>query len=93
MSYFLDIVKKLEYKNNEARKNTIIQHLKDNKIKYKLEKLSFLKHLKNDNPYGVRNQQLVDVNSKVMQAVEDKKIKSMNDLSNFLKTLESNYNN
>jgi len=59
------------------------------KINYNLEKLSFLKHKKNDAPYRVRNQKLVDINSKVLDAVHDKKITSMTDLSKFLKSLEN----
>lgn len=59
------------------------------KIHYNLEKLSFLKHKKNEMPYGVRNKKLVDINSKVLDAVYNKKITSMDDLSQFLKSLEN----
>ena len=41
MPYFLDLVKKLENKSNEERKNTIINILKIKKIKYKLEQYSY----------------------------------------------------
>ena len=37
MQYFLDIVKKLENRSNEERKNTIIKILKNKKIKFRLE--------------------------------------------------------
>lgn len=60
------------------------------KIKYDLNKLSFLKHKKNDSPYGVRNPWLNDINTKIINAVDDKKIKSMDDLSKFLKTITDN---
>jgi len=41
MPYFLDLVKKLENKSNEERKNTIINILKIKKIKFKLEPYSY----------------------------------------------------
>ncbi|MCH8004143.1 MAG: M20/M25/M40 family metallo-hydrolase [Nanoarchaeota archaeon] len=41
MPYFLDLVKKLENKSNEERKNIIIKILKNKKIKYKLEDYSY----------------------------------------------------
>lgn len=54
------------------------------KIKYKLEKLSFLKHGKIDIPYGMRNPKMVEINNKLMKAVEEGKIKSQEDLAKFL---------
>ncbi len=59
------------------------------KIRYNLHKLSFLKHKKTNITYGIRNKWLMDVNTKIVTAVLDGKIKSMNDLSNFLKEFES----
>lgn len=55
------------------------------KIKYKLKKLSFLKHKNTNIEFGIRNPELMGINRKIVHAVEDGKIKSMDDLSNFLK--------
>ncbi len=41
MPYFLDIVKKLENKTNEERRNIIIKILKNKKIKYTLEEYNY----------------------------------------------------
>ena len=41
MPYFLDIVKKLEYKSNEQRGYIVINFLKSKKIKYKLEEYTY----------------------------------------------------
>lgn len=41
MPYFMDIVKKLEYKSNKERKNIIIKILENKKIKYKLEDYNY----------------------------------------------------
>ena len=51
------------------------------KIKYNLEKLSFLKHKNNNTPYGLRDPLLVDLHKKIIEAVDEGKIKSMDDLS------------
>lgn len=57
------------------------------KIKYNLEKLSFLKHKNNNTPYGLRDPLLVDLHKKVVEAVDEGKIKSMDDLSQFIDDL------
>ena len=62
------------------------------KIHYNLHKLSFLKHKKTNIAYGIRNQWLVGIHSKIVTAVLDGKIKSMEDLSNFLDKLEDTNN-
>jgi len=41
MPYFLDLVKKLENKSNEERKNSIIKILKSKKIKYKIDNYNY----------------------------------------------------
>lgn len=58
------------------------------KISYTLERLSFLSHKKVEASFGVRNPALVSVHRKIADAVSEGKIKSMNDLSNFIKNLE-----
>lgn len=58
------------------------------KIKYDLEKLSFLKHKKTNLPYGIRNPELLEIHNKVMKAVEKKEITSNEDLMKFLHKLE-----
>ena len=58
------------------------------KIKYSLEKLSFLKHKKTDAVYGVRNQALVELNDKIISAMESGKIKSQEDLNKFWDSLK-----
>ena len=58
------------------------------KIKYILEKLSFLRHKKIDAPYGVRNQKLTEINTKLMNALESGKIKSQEDLVSFFDSLK-----
>jgi len=58
------------------------------KVKYDLEKLSFLTHKKNDTPYGIRNPQLSEVTRKLMDAVEKKEIKSQEDLKKFFDNLK-----
>ena len=58
------------------------------KIKYNLEKLSFLKHIKTDRHYGVRRKDIYDIYKKVIKAIENKKIKSAEELKEFLKNLE-----
>tara|TARA_Y100000310_G_C20646638_1_gene797024 strand:+ start:360 stop:1484 length:1125 start_codon:yes stop_codon:yes gene_type:complete len=55
------------------------------KIKYNLEKLSFLKHKKIDIVYGIRNPQLVEFHNKIMKAVEKGEIKSQKDMEQFFK--------
>lgn len=57
------------------------------KIKYDLEKLSFLTHKKNDTPYGIRNPQLSEINQKLMDAVEKREVKSQGDLKKFFDDL------
>jgi len=42
MPYFLDLVKKLENKSNEERRNTIINKLNNKKIKYNIEDFNYL---------------------------------------------------
>lgn len=54
------------------------------KIHYNIEKLSFLKHKNVNLPYGVRNPQIVEINRKIVDAVIEGKIKSMDDLTAFL---------
>ena len=54
------------------------------KIKYSLEKISFLKHKKTEAVYGVRNPTLVELNSKIINAMESGKIKSQEELKKFL---------
>jgi len=58
------------------------------KIKYDLEKLSFLTHKNNNSPYGLRNPKLVEIHNKIMKAVEKKEIKSHEDLMKFLSKLK-----
>ncbi len=41
MQYFIPIVKKLEYRSNKQRRDTVITLLKNKKIKHKLEEYSF----------------------------------------------------
>ena len=55
------------------------------KIKYDLEKLSFLKHKKIDIVYGIRNPQLVEFHNKIMKAIEKREIKSQEDMERFFK--------
>lgn len=55
------------------------------KIYYNLEKLSFLKHKKIDIDYGVRNIQLFKIHKKIIDAVIKGEIKSMSDLSLFIR--------
>lgn len=57
------------------------------KIKYDLEKLSFLTHKKTDTPYGIRNPELNEINRRLMKAIEKKEIKSKNDLDKFFDNL------
>jgi len=45
------------------------------KIYYNLKKLSFFKHKKNTKPFGIRNQYLFELNSKVTEAIEKGEIK------------------
>lgn len=78
----------VDRKFNEDGTFSELEMTSSSKIKYNLEKLSFLKHKKNSSPYGVRNKEIVDMNRKVMDAVYTGKIKSMDDLSHFLKTLK-----
>jgi len=58
------------------------------KIKYDLEKLSFLKHKDNDIPPGIRNSPLVDINKMMIDAIEEGKIKSQEDLKKFFDNLQ-----
>lgn len=58
------------------------------KIKYDLEKLSFLTHKNNDTSYGVRNPELTEINTKLMKAIENKEIKSQEDLKKFFDNLK-----
>lgn len=53
------------------------------KIKYNLEKLSFLKHKKTEIPYGIRNPKLVGLHNKIMRAVEKGEIRSQEDMEKF----------
>ena len=58
------------------------------KIKYDLERLSFLTHKKNETPYGMRNPQLSEITRKLMNAVEKKEIRSQEDLNKFFDNLK-----
>jgi len=55
------------------------------KIFYNLEQLSILIHKNNSSPYGMRNQFMVEMNSKIIKAINNKEITSAEDYDNFVK--------
>jgi len=59
------------------------------KISYNIEKLSFLSHKKLNVPFGIRNPTMVSIHRKITDAVFKGKIKSMDDLDNFIKQATS----
>ncbi len=58
------------------------------KIKYDLEKLSFLSHRDTDVPYGIRNPELVRINRELMDAVEKGEVRSQEDLNRFFDKIQ-----
>lgn len=72
--------KKIE--KDGTSKELLVTHA--SKVRYNLEKLSFLQHKKDAPSFGVRNQELRKFNDEVLDAIHKGKIKNITDLELFI---------